>query len=121
MRLIVLLAGLYCLHNTDFASANWWYSKAFPVIDFFFIQYLVIDLVLFIFLLQHGESLRARQHAEDNLWHWLYESVAKYIDKDGSFAGIWYWAGVSIEVVLMLLSFVYAGGLMIDALMYTGV
>lgn len=121
MRLILLLAGLFCLQQTDFSSSNWWYSRAFPVIDFFFIQYLIIDLVLFVFLLQHGESLKARNHADDNLWHWVYTGVLSKLDKDGSFEGVWYWLGVSIEVVLMVLAFVHASWLALDALTRTGI
>ncbi len=121
MRLILLLAGFFCLQQTDFSSSNWWYSRAFPVIDFFFIQYLIIDLVLFVFLLQHGESLKARDHADDGLWHWIYSGVLSKFDKDNGFKEAWYWLGVSIEVVLMLLAFVHAGLLAFDALTRTGV
>lgn len=120
MRLIVLLVGLFCLQQTDFSSSNWWYSRAFPVIDFFFIQYLIIDLVLFFFLLQHGESLKARNHADDNLWHGIYTGALKHLDKNGNFEASWYWLGVGLEVVLMLLAFVHAGGLAVDALLQTG-
>ncbi len=120
MRLVIVLAGLYCLHHTDFSSPGWWPSRGFPVLDFFFLLYLVIDLIFFLFLLGHGESLRARRYAEDDLWHWLYAQSAPYLDADGRFAGGWYVLGVVVEAGLVLLAFVHAGGLLFDALLYTG-
>ncbi len=121
MRVVILLVGLYCLQNTNFASDSWWESRAFPVLDFFFLTYLVIDLMLFFFMLQQGDSLRARDYAEDNLWHMIYEKALRRVDQQANFAGLWYWLGVSLEVGLMLMAFMHAGGLLIDVLLHTGI
>ncbi len=121
MRVIILLVGLYCLRRTDFSSDDWWESQAFPVLDFFFLCYLIIDLMLFLFMLKHGQSLRAREYANDGLWDLIYQKLIKPGDRQGYFAGPWYWLGVGLEAGLMLLAFTHAGGLLFDALVNTGI
>ena len=121
MRLIILVLGLYCLERTDFAAANYWQAKVFPVIDFVFINYLLIDLSVFMFILLHGDSLRTRRYAEDDLWFVLYNLAAPVIDSQYRWDELWYWLGIALEIVLLLLAFIYAGGLLLDALLRSGI
>lgn len=121
MRMLILLIGIYCLRQTDFGSASAWQSIFFPLVDAAFLLYLLVDLVHFLWILQFGDSLRTRRDAEDDVWFILYNAAAPFVDRGRHFEYIWYWLGIGIEVALVLTAYVFAWGLMTDALIKTAI
>ena len=123
MRILTYTLGILALHYTDFGSANVFFSRVLPLVDFAFVVFLLYDFMFFMYRFQDDSLLEPMQPdtaQEPSLFESLFGHWLERYDRDGVITGSWDAVRSLLEWILMMAGMVQAALLLVRALLLTG-